>query len=95
MVSIEPQRTHMSFDDLGDVFGALSSEAVAREVERRQCPDGRKYIRGRTEGYSCTYLHLGRKAAMSMIAPEACRALPLKSASVMELSMVTVSLSYG
>ena len=35
-----------------------------------------------------TYWHLGRKAA-SMMAPEACRSLPLKSASVMDVSMVT------
>ena len=88
MVPIEPQRTHMSFDGLGDVFGALGEEQIVGEVEGRQRPDGRKYIRGRTEGCSCTYLHLGRKAA-SMIAPEAPRCFPLKSASVIEASMVT------
>ena len=92
MEPIEPQRTHMSFDGLGDVLGALDAELVLRKVEGCQRPDGRKYIRGRTEGYSCTYLHLGRKAP-SMMAPEACKPLPLKSASVMELSMVTGLLS--
>ena len=39
-------------------------------------------------GYSCTYWHLGRKAA-SMMAPEAMRYFPLKLASVMEVSIVT------
>ena len=34
----------MSFDGLSDVFGALGSEIIAREVERRQCPDGETYI---------------------------------------------------
>ena len=38
MVSIEPQRTHMSFDGLGNVFGALGLELIAREVEGRQRP---------------------------------------------------------
>ena len=40
MVSIELQRTHMSFDGLRDVFGALGIEAIACEVEGRQRPDG-------------------------------------------------------
>ena len=43
-------------------------------------------------GYSCTYWHLGRKAA-SMMAPEASKSFPLKSALVMDVSMVTASLS--
>ena len=38
MVSIEPQRTHMSFDGLCDVFGALSAKLIARKVEGRQRP---------------------------------------------------------
>ena len=38
MVSNESQRTHMSFDGLGDVLGALSAEAVAGEIEGRQRP---------------------------------------------------------
>ena len=42
-------------------------------------------------GYSCTYWHLGRKAA-SMMAPEASKTFPLKSALVMDVSMVTASL---
>ena len=54
--------------------------------------DGRKYIRGLTEGYSCTYLHLGRKAA-TIIEPEAPSILPLMSALVMELSIVTSCLA--
>jgi hypothetical protein len=43
-------------------------------------------------GYSDTYVHLGRKAA-AMIAPDAPRHFPPKSASTMEVSMVTGSLS--
>ena len=74
------------------MLGALGLEIIAREVERRQRPDGRKYIRGRTEGYSCTYLHLGRKAA-TIIEPEAPSILPLMSALVMELSIVTSCLA--
>ena len=38
MVSIEPQRTHMSFDGLGDVFGALGPDIIVCKVERRQRP---------------------------------------------------------
>ena len=38
MVPIEPQRTHIQFDGLCDMFGALSTELVAREVEGRQRP---------------------------------------------------------
>ena len=44
MVSNESQRTHMSFDGLGDVLGALGADPVAREVERRQRPNGEMYI---------------------------------------------------
>ena len=66
----------------------ISAEAVVAEVQACQCPDGRKYIRGRTEGYSCAYWHLGRKA-VSMMAPETPKPLSLKSALVMEASMVT------
>ena len=40
MAPKEAQRTHMSFDALRDVFGALGIEAIAREVEGRQRPDG-------------------------------------------------------
>ena len=40
MVSIELLRTHMHFDGLGNVFRALGFEAIAREVEERQRPDG-------------------------------------------------------
>ena len=43
---------------------------------------------------SCAYWHLGRKAA-SMIAPEACSHLPLNLPSVIDVSMVTGSLSSG
>ena len=38
MVSNEPQRTHIHFDGLGDVFGALGMEIIAHKVEGRQCP---------------------------------------------------------
>ena len=38
MVSNESQRTHMSFDGLCNVFGALGPETIARKVERHQCP---------------------------------------------------------
>ena len=44
MVSIESQRTHIHFDGLGDVFGALGPELVIREIEGRQRPDGETYI---------------------------------------------------
>ena len=40
MVSIEPQRTHMSFDGLGNVFRTLGFEVIAREAEGRQRPLG-------------------------------------------------------
>ena len=43
-MSIEPQRTHIDFDGLSNVFGALGAEIIAREVERRQCPNGRSDI---------------------------------------------------
>ena len=39
VVSNELQRTHIHFDGLGDVFGALCAEIIARKVERRQRPD--------------------------------------------------------
>ena len=48
MVPTEPQRTHMSFDGLGNVFGALGVEIIARKVEGRQRPDGRTDISGET-----------------------------------------------
>ena len=38
MVSIEPQRTHIHFDGLGDMFGALSVEVILGKIEGRQCP---------------------------------------------------------
>ena len=38
MVPNEPQRTHMSFDGLCDVLGALGPEPIVREVEGRQRP---------------------------------------------------------
>ena len=34
----------MFFDGLGDVFGALGVERIAREVEGRQRPDGEMHI---------------------------------------------------
>ena len=37
-VSIEPQSTHMNFDSLCDVFGALDTEVIRRKVEGRQRP---------------------------------------------------------
>jgi hypothetical protein len=40
------------------------------------------------KGYSVTYMHLGRKAPTT-IAPDKPRPFPLKSASTMEVSMVT------
>ena len=40
MVSIEPQRTHIRFDGLGNMFGALRLDSVACEVEGRQRPVG-------------------------------------------------------
>ena len=53
IVSIEPQRTHMSFDGLGNVLGALGLELIVGEVERRQRPDGKTNIRGRTGDGLC------------------------------------------
>ena len=95
MVPIELQHTHIHFDGLGDVFPALHAEVVARKVEGGQHPKGRRYIsKGGSEEYSCTYWHLGRKAA-SMMAPEAPKYLLLKSASVMEVSIVTVLVPAG
>jgi hypothetical protein len=52
---------------------ALLSEGVSADARR---------------GYSGTYVHLGRKAA-TMLAPDLPRPFALKSASVMEISMVT------
>ena len=40
MVSIERLRTHVDFDGLGDMLGALDVQIVPRKVEGRQCPDG-------------------------------------------------------
>ena len=40
MVSIERQRTHIHFDGLGDVFGALGAELILGKVQGRQRPDG-------------------------------------------------------
>ena len=37
---IESQRTHIYFDGLGDVFGALGAELILGEVERHQRPNG-------------------------------------------------------
>ena len=54
MVSIGPQRTHMSFDGLGDVFGALCFEAIACKVERRQRPLGGVIIGISINNSSCT-----------------------------------------
>ena len=34
------------------VFIAVSPKVVRADIQACQCPDGRKYIRGRTEGYS-------------------------------------------
>ena len=62
------QRTHIHFDGLDNVFGALCAEIIARKVERRQRPDRSSAISVRWDagdsGYSCTYLHLGTAAAM-------------------------------
>ena len=77
MVSIEPQRTHMSFDGLGDVFGALDAEVVAREVEGRQRPDGEKYIRIYFSGYYRTHLHLEMASAMAFGASGVAVNLPM------------------
>ena len=35
----------MSFDGLSDMFGALSTEVVARKVQGRHRPDGKNSIR--------------------------------------------------
>ena len=72
MVSIELQRTHMSFDGLGDVFDALGAELVPGKVEGRQRPNGRSAIsKGGTgdiySGCSCTYLHSGIAAARALM----------------------------
>ena len=40
MVPIEPQRTHIHFDGICDVFGALGVKLIVREVEGRQRPVG-------------------------------------------------------
>ena len=40
MVQNEPQRTHMSFDGLSDMFGALGTEIICGKVEGRQRPHG-------------------------------------------------------
>ena len=38
MVPIESQRTHIDFDGLSNVLGALQAKAVVRKVEGRQRP---------------------------------------------------------
>ena len=38
MVAIEPQHTHIHFEGLCDMFGALGAKFIARKVERRQRP---------------------------------------------------------
>ena len=38
MVSNEPQRTHIHFDGLCDMLGAVRTKAIARKVEGRQRP---------------------------------------------------------
>ena len=43
-VSKELQHTHIHFDGLSDVLGALSAEDVAGEIEGRQRPNGRSAI---------------------------------------------------
>ena len=63
MVSIEPQHTHMSFEGLCDVLGALGAELVPRKVEGRQCPDSKKYIRGGTQGIFLYLLALGEEGS--------------------------------
>ena len=70
---------------------AIVCEVVVADIETRHHPDGKKYSRGGTEGIfscTCTYWHLGRKAA-SMMAPETPSSLPLKSASTIDVSIVT------
>ena len=54
MVSIEPQRTHMFFDGLCDVFCALGAEFVERKVEGRQRPLGGVIIGISINNSSCT-----------------------------------------
>ena len=39
-MSNEAQRTHIHFDGLCDVFGALGANFVARKIQARQRPDG-------------------------------------------------------
>ena len=43
-MSNESQHTHMSFDGLCDMFGALCTEIILGEVEGCQRPDGEAYI---------------------------------------------------
>ena len=63
MVPIELQRTHMSFDGLGDVFGALGFDTIVREVERCQRPDGMDgaVLAKFTSGMACDLLALGQE----------------------------------
>ena len=92
VVGSESEVDVLALADALEVGLLVVGDVVVADIQARQCPIGRKYIRGRTEGYSCTYLHLGRKAA-TIIAPEATSILSLMSALVMELSIVTSCLA--
>ena len=45
------------------MFGAFSLEHIARKIERRQRPDGKKYIRGWTEGIFSYLLAFGEECS--------------------------------
>jgi hypothetical protein len=72
------------------------SKAVATDIKVCQRPIvgvSRYWEIGRR--YLCTYVHLGRKAASSIMVPDLPRPFLLKSASVMVASMVINLLSYS
>ena len=61
------QRTHMFFDGIGDVFGALGFEAIAREVDRRQRPNGGNTISRKVgSGLYSHLLALGEKGSYNV-----------------------------
>ena len=70
----------------GDGPGCAQELAISIKDNRAPLSEGVSVDVKR--GYSDTYVHLGRKAA-AMIAPDIQRSLPLNSASIMEVSMVT------
>jgi hypothetical protein len=67
-------------------------DVVVGKIQGRQRPIVGGVSADARRGYSRTYVHLGRKAA-TMMAPDAPRPLALKSASAMEISIVTGLLS--